>query len=66
LARAILELLQDRDKAQRLGQAGRRLMEERYSIRRVVSDLEQIYYDLARGRKQWQPYYPEAPEGAAS
>ncbi|HKY23373.1 MAG TPA: glycosyltransferase [Vicinamibacterales bacterium] len=46
LAAALLELLIDRDKAMRLGAAGRRLMEERYSLPKVVSELEQMYLEV--------------------
>ena len=46
LARALRELLVDRAKASRLGSAGRRLMEERYSLRRVVDQLQDLYTEV--------------------
>ncbi|MEW6368648.1 MAG: glycosyltransferase family 4 protein [Acidobacteriota bacterium] len=43
LADAIIRLLKDRDLAERLGSNGRRFMLERFTVRRTVDDLEELY-----------------------
>lgn len=43
LARGILELLSDRTRARALGHNGRKLMLERFSLDRTVSDLHALY-----------------------
>lgn len=43
LAEKILLLLEDRDLRERLGQAGRRLAEEKFDLRKNVNELLQLY-----------------------
>jgi glycosyltransferase involved in cell wall biosynthesis len=43
LARGIIELLRDRDRAAALGKAGRELMLSRFTLRTTVPGLEEIY-----------------------
>jgi glycosyltransferase involved in cell wall biosynthesis len=43
LAEKILLLLEDRDLRERLGQAGRRLAEEKFDLRKNVTELVQLY-----------------------
>ena len=47
LAEAILELLGNPQKARRLGEAGRRLIEENFTIQRTVAQYEALYEALA-------------------
>jgi len=54
LAEALMELLRDREKAERLGKAGRLLVEGRYSLSAVVQALENAYVGLANGRSGHQ------------
>ncbi|HQQ78868.1 MAG TPA: glycosyltransferase family 4 protein [Thermoanaerobaculia bacterium] len=60
LAAAIVLLLRDRDLAGRLGDAGRSLMAERFSLARTVDDLERIYHEdaAAAGNGQLRGYRP--------
>ena len=52
LARAIDALLTDRDLARRMGQAGRRRMEERFSLEAMARATERLYSSLL-GRRQF-------------
>lgn len=46
LARGIIELLRDRERARALGKAGRQLMLDRFTLPRTVADLHSIYQEL--------------------
>ena len=46
LARGIVELLRDPEKARVLGRAGRQLMLQRFTLQRTVSDLASLYEKL--------------------
>lgn len=48
LARAILQLLRDPERARRLGRAGRKLMLERFTLSHTVRDLRDLYHRLLR------------------
>jgi len=48
LSRAILSLLDDREKARRLGENGRRLIEEKFSLKIMTEEIETLYKDLLR------------------
>jgi len=50
-ADAIRKLLQDPSLARRLGEAGRRRVEERFSLDRMVACVEQTYSELIGGRQ---------------
>ncbi|MCK4649367.1 glycosyltransferase family 4 protein [bacterium] len=50
LARAILELLEDREKAKRLGKNGRRLIEKKFSQETMIERIEDLYRELLRKR----------------
>ena len=50
LATAILRLLADPSLAARLGAAARQSVSERFSMERMVSDTEQLYYSLLEAR----------------
>lgn len=52
LARGILQMLRDPQEAERLARNGRRLMLERFTLTRTVSDLNQLYQDLFASRKR--------------
>lgn len=43
LAQAILELLKDRDKANRLGQQAQRFVTEKFSLDHMVDEIEKVY-----------------------
>jgi glycosyltransferase involved in cell wall biosynthesis len=45
LARAIVDLLQDHEKRERLGSAARRLVEEEFSAARMTADYLRVYED---------------------
>ena len=56
LGDAIVRLLEDRDFARRLGEAGRRLMLDRFTLGRTVDDLDRFYArGLADGRLGDEP-----------
>jgi glycosyltransferase involved in cell wall biosynthesis len=52
LARGILQMLRDPQEAERLARNGRRLMLERFTLTRTVSDLNELYQDLLAKRKR--------------
>lgn len=59
LARGILELLRDQKRARSLGDAGRKLMLERFTLKRTASDLAVLYGRLlTEGRKSREFYNP--------
>ena len=47
LSRAIVSIIADEKSAARMGEAGRRLVEEKYSWKRVALQVEQIYREAA-------------------
>ena len=47
LAAALLRLRRDGDKAARMGRAGRRRVEERFDVRRMVAEYEQMYLGVS-------------------
>jgi glycosyltransferase involved in cell wall biosynthesis len=47
-ADAVIALLRDRERAARLGQAGRQAVFPRHSSGRLVQDVERLYLELAR------------------
>jgi glycosyltransferase involved in cell wall biosynthesis len=57
LARGIIELLREPKNAAKLAEAGRKLMLERFTLRRTVSDLHALYSELSRNRRQQRPSY---------
>jgi glycosyltransferase involved in cell wall biosynthesis len=59
MARGILQLLRDPEKARALGRAGRQLMLERFTLSRAVNDLNELYRSqLARAEKRRASYHP--------
>jgi glycosyltransferase involved in cell wall biosynthesis len=52
LESAIARLLEDRFLAERFGRAGRRRVEEHFSVARMVSETQSLYLDLLR-RSRW-------------
>jgi glycosyltransferase involved in cell wall biosynthesis len=50
LAKAILELLEDREKAKKLGENGRRLVEEKFSQETMIEKIENLYRELLKKR----------------
>ncbi len=46
LADGIISLLKDQELASRLGEAGRKLAEERFALSRTVEDVDQFYTTL--------------------
>ncbi|MCK4325701.1 glycosyltransferase [bacterium] len=46
LAEAIVELLDDNEKAKKIGENGRRLIEEKFSVETMVEKIESLYRDL--------------------
>lgn len=46
LANAAIDLLQNKAKAQHMGQAGRLLVEQKFNAERMVRDIERVYEDL--------------------
>lgn len=52
LAKAILELLEDREKAKRLGENGRRLVEEKFSQETMIERIEDLYRELLKKRRR--------------
>jgi hypothetical protein len=58
LARGILEMLRDPERARALGKAGRKLILERFTLGRTARDLSQLYQRLitrARKKHQYNP-----------
>lgn len=59
LARGILQLLREPEKAKALGRAGRKLMLERFTLRRTASDLNELYRtQLSRAEQRRSSYNP--------
>jgi glycosyltransferase involved in cell wall biosynthesis len=59
LARGILQLLRDPEKARALGRAGRELMLERFTLSRAASDLNELYRSqLSRAEEKRTHYNP--------
>ena len=52
LARVILELLEDREKAKRMGENGRRLVEEKFSQETMIERIENLYQELLKKRRR--------------
>ena len=52
LARCIIQMLRDRERARSLGRAGRLLMLERFTLSRTVTDLHDLYRRLRDGRRR--------------
>ncbi len=50
LSHAIAELLRDEDDAARMGDAGRSLIEAKYSCRKVAEQMEAVYMDVLSAR----------------
>ena len=48
LSEGIVELLDDKEKAKRLGENGRRLIEEKFSLETMVEKIESLYHELLR------------------
>lgn len=48
LAEGIIEVLKDREKAQRMGKKGRRIVQERFSLEKHVAEIENIYKVLLK------------------
>jgi glycosyltransferase involved in cell wall biosynthesis len=46
LAKAMLYILENEDLAKKMGTSGRRLIEERYSWRRIAEEMEKVYIGL--------------------
>ena len=57
LARGIIELLRDPEKARALGRAGRKLMIERFTLRRTVDDLARLYQRLLSEAQRQRKFY---------
>jgi len=55
LAAACLSLLENADLARRLGEAGRRRVEEEFHIRRTVASMDQLYQTLLKPSLRWMP-----------
>ena len=52
LARAILELLEDKEKAERLGRNGRKLIEKKFSQETMVEKIEDLYRELLKKKRR--------------
>ncbi|MCK4649022.1 glycosyltransferase [bacterium] len=52
LARAMLELLENREKAERLGRNGRKLIEEKFSQEAMIEKTEDLYRELLKKRRR--------------
>jgi len=52
LAGAMLEMLQDTNRARRMGIAGRRRVEEHFDLRRSVARYEDLYVSLLPARRE--------------
>jgi glycosyltransferase involved in cell wall biosynthesis len=46
LARAIVALLRDQEKARTMGRAGRESVRDRFGVERLISDIEWLYVQL--------------------
>jgi len=57
LARAIIQLLRDPERAQALGRGGRKLMLERFTLSRTVNDLANLYEQLLSESQQRREFY---------
>ena len=63
LAEVIIALLQDRERAEAMGRAGRARVEKYFSVERMVQQTEALYEELVREKmglewaegKGWQP-----------
>lgn len=51
LAEAILRLTQDKELRKKMGLAGRKLVEEKFDIREIVKQHEQLYFTLVSGER---------------
>ena len=60
LAEAVLKLLRDPLLARRMGEAGRRRVEQRFSLDRMVATVERTYGELIGGRELSSRVQPEA------
>lgn len=59
LARGILDLLRNPEKARAMARAGRKLMLERFTLRHTVADLAALYQDLTtQAKSKRAPYNP--------
>ena len=59
MARGIMQMLRDPERARMMGHAGRELMLERFTLRRTVSDLAKLYERLlSKTKKHRQGYDP--------
>jgi len=59
LARGVLQLLRDPEKARALGRAGRKLMLERFTLSRTARDLNELYRtQLSSAEKRRSSYNP--------
>ena len=52
LARAVVALLRDQEKARTMGRAGREAVRDRFSVERLLSDVERLYTQLLAGKGQ--------------
>jgi len=52
LARAILELLENGEKAKKLGRNGRKLIEEKFSQETMIERIEDLYRELLKKRRR--------------
>ncbi len=50
LAEAILTLLQERSKATEMGKKGRKIVEERFTLERMLKETEEVYSHLLSGK----------------
>jgi glycosyltransferase involved in cell wall biosynthesis len=50
MAEKMLSLLNDGDKAVEIGRKARKLVEEKYSLDKVVDDLEELYIEVTSRR----------------
>lgn len=57
LGAAVIGLLQDRDRAQKMGAAGRRTVEEKFGLDRMVQEIERLYEILMShsGKERAEP-----------
>jgi len=54
LAEAIITLLQNKEKAQRMGQAGRKRVEKMFSLQKNIRQTEEIYEEILQIRKEYK------------